>query len=198
MTQHDAHDQNEAILAELVSTIAITNQELRSLQEQVALQTDATNETRRHTEAVRKSVNWDNLGPYVFQGVAKTVEKQFEVSDELIETNSQIMLKFTESLPVLSKERKAMQEATQSASEAAQGLQQANGRNWRSLLTVGALSAFLAAPGGYLAALHLGDGSNQAEQITGAALPSLACEARGFSMHQLDGGSSRICFVDIP
>ena len=151
------------VLEELVSTTAIQNAELEALKAQVAAQTDKLAEVKRHGEAVRKSVSWDNLGERVFEGVSGAVLHKIEnvtqssrkltVHSESIRTTMQVQketsLRLQNAANAMIKGAKEIDRSAASVLRASEGVAEARKRDWMHSAALCAVTACMALFGGY-------------------------------------------------
>lgn len=66
------------VLENLIGALSSNTTELNNLIRQVAAQADTLNEVKRHSESVKKSVDWANLGDDVYEGVAEATTAKIE------------------------------------------------------------------------------------------------------------------------
>lgn len=151
------------VLEELVSTTAIQNAELEALKAQVAAQTDKLAEVKRHGEAVRKSVSWDNLGERVFEGVAgavlhkiedvtksaRSLVSQAESLKTTIITQKETNLRLQSAGQSLKQGVSDVEMASQNVRRASEGVAEARKRDWLHSAVLCAITACMALFGGY-------------------------------------------------
>lgn len=154
---------DNAIIQDLIGALSSNTVELNNLTRQVAAQGDTLNEVKRHSESVKKSVDWANLGDDVYEGVsAATIAKIEETTGA-----SAIIIKHANDLAAASheqqcavdelkraldtthREKEEATRATQRLHSAAEALMATHRGGFARMLLVGALTASLGLFGGY-------------------------------------------------
>lgn len=158
---------DNAIIKELAGALTSNTVELNNLTRQVAAQADTLNEVKRHSESVKKSVDWKNLGHDVYEGVALAtltkIEETTGASAKIVEqadalgTASReqsnalqdVMRKLETALRTTSAEKAEAARATESLHRAAKELGTTYQSGFVKMALTAALTASLGLFGGY-------------------------------------------------
>lgn len=154
---------DNAIIQDLIGALSSNTVELNNLTRQVAAQGDTLNEVKRHSESVKKSVDWANLGDDVYEGVAAATTAKI---DETLDASAKIVAQadalstasidqrsavddLRNALKTTSEEKREATRATERLHSAAEALGGTYRGGFVRMLLVGALTASLGLFGGY-------------------------------------------------
>ena len=151
------------IIKDLIGALSSNTIELNNLTRQVATQGDTLNEVKRHSESVKKSVNWANLGDDVYEGVAAAniakIEETTGASATVIEQAKDLAAASREqqhavdelksALKTTSEEKRAATHATERLHRAAEMLMATHKGAFVRMALVATLTASLGLFGGY-------------------------------------------------
>ena len=154
---------DNAIIQDLIGALSSNTVELNNLTRQVAAQGDTLNEVKRHSEGVKKSVDWANLGEDVYEGVAAaTIAKIEETTGASAKIVAQANALATASheqrsavdelktaLKTTHQEKEEATRATKRLHSAAEALMATQRGGFVRMMLVGALTASLGLFGGY-------------------------------------------------
>jgi hypothetical protein len=154
---------DNAIIQDLIGALSSNTVELNNLTRQVAAQGDTLNEVKRHSESVKKSVDWTNLGDDVYEGVAAAttakIEETLDASAKIVAQaealgtasidQSSAVEDLRNALKTTSEEKREATRATERLHSAAEALMATHRGGFARMLLVGALTASLGLFGGY-------------------------------------------------